>query len=116
MHELSIAEGICSAIEKRLGATKKLYRIYLSIGPLSGVSAESLEFWFSEISKEKGFGDPEIVINKTRAQAVCSNCKLVYEIKSFYSGCPKCQSVERTMESGFECNIDSVELEEQINV
>lgn len=116
MHELSVAQGILDAIEKKLGVVKPLMRVFLTIGPLAGVSAESLEFWFSEVAKVKGFGSPEIVINKTKALAVCSACKEKYEIKNFYDGCPKCDSFERTIESGFECTIDSVELEDIENV
>ncbi|MGB7568776.1 MAG: hydrogenase maturation nickel metallochaperone HypA [Chitinivibrionales bacterium] len=111
MHELSIAEGILSAIEQRLGGKKILTRINLSIGPLAGVSAESLEFWFSEIAKDKGFGAPALEINKTQASAVCAQCKNTYEVKTFYSGCPQCGAFERTVQSGYECVIDSIEME-----
>jgi hydrogenase nickel insertion protein HypA len=116
MHELSVAQSILDTIEKKLGFVKPLIRVFLTIGPLAGVSAESLEFWFSEIAKQKGFGTPEIVINKTMAWAICSECKTKYEIKSLYSGCQKCDSYERTIESGFECTIDSIEMEDSDNV
>ncbi len=111
MHELSIAEGILSAIEQRLGGKKILTRINLSIGPLAGVSAESLEFWFNEIAKENGFGAPVLEIRKTKALAVCAQCRNNYEVRSFYSGCPECGTFERTVKSGYECMIDSVEME-----
>lgn len=111
MHELSIAEGILGAIEQRLGGKKILTQINLSIGPLAGISPDSLEFWFSEIAKSKGFGAPRLEIKKTKASAVCAQCKTTYEVKSFYSGCPDCGTFERTVSSGFECVIDSIELE-----
>jgi len=75
MHELSVAESILNTIEQHLGGKKILTKINLSIGPLSGVSAESLEFWFSEIVKEKGFGTPVLEIKKPKASAVCAQCK-----------------------------------------
>jgi hydrogenase nickel incorporation protein HypA/HybF len=111
MHELSIAEGIISTIEQHLGGKKILTRINLSIGPLAGVSAESLEFWFSEIAKDKGFGTPVLEIKKTKASAECAQCKTTYEVRSFYSGCPQCGNFERTVNSGYECVIDSIEME-----
>jgi hydrogenase nickel incorporation protein HypA/HybF len=116
MHELSVAQSILDTIEKQLGSTKPLTRISLTIGPLAGISAESLEFWLSEIAKQKGFGTPGVVINKTKACAICSSCKAKYEINSFYSACPSCDSFERTLESGFECVIDSIEMEDFDNV
>lgn len=111
MHELSVAESILNLIEQHIGGIKTLTKINLSVGPLSGVSAESLEFWFFEIAKEKGFGAPVLEIKKTRASAVCAQCKNTYEVKSFYSGCPQCGNFERTVSSGYECVIDSIEIE-----
>ena len=116
VHELSVAQSILDTIEKQLGSAKPLTRIILTIGPLAGISAESLGFWLSEIAKQMGFGAPEVVINKTTAWAICSSCKAKYEIKSFYSACPACGSFERTIESGFECVIDSIEMEDVDNV
>ena len=116
MHELSVAESILDAIEKQLGSAKPLTRIFLTIGPLSGISAESIEFWLSEMAKQKGFGAPGIDIKKTMARAICSSCKANYEIENFYSACPSCDSYERTIESGYECTIDSIEVEDSDNV
>jgi hydrogenase nickel incorporation protein HypA/HybF len=116
MHELSVAQSIIETIEKQLGTIKQLTRISLTIGPLAGISADSLQFWLSEIVKQKGFGAPDIAITKTLARAICSACKAKYEIKSLYSGCPLCESYERTIESGFEFVIDSVEVEDVDNV
>jgi hydrogenase nickel incorporation protein HypA/HybF len=112
MHELSIAQGILDTIEKKLGFVKPLVRVFITIGPLAGVSAESLEFWFSEVAQSKGFGTPEIVIKKTKALAVCAECNEKYEINNFFDGCPKCDSLKRTIESGYECMIDSIEMED----
>jgi hydrogenase nickel incorporation protein HypA/HybF len=116
MHELSVAQGIIDTIENRIGPKRQVSRIFLTIGALAGISAESLEFWLAEIAKQKGFGSPQVVINKTIAMAICSACKTKYELKSFYSTCPSCDSFERTIESGFECVIDSVEVEDNENV
>jgi hydrogenase nickel insertion protein HypA len=116
MHELSVAVSIIDTIEKQLGSVMPLTRIFMTIGPLAGISADSIEFWLSEIAKQKGFGSPQVVINKTMAWAICSACKAKYEIKSLYSGCPSCDSYERTIESGHECMIDSIEMENPGNV
>ena len=116
MHELSVAQSIIDAIKNRVGANNPLSRISLTIGPLSGISAESLEFWLSEIAKQDGFGSPRVVIEKKAAWAICSACKAKYEIHSFYSPCPSCDSFERTIASGVECLIDSIEVEDNENV
>ena len=113
MHELSVAEGILTTIEEHLGGVKQLTRVNVILVALSGVSAESLEFWFSEVAKQKGFGSPEMHIQKVKAVAKCSSCGVEYEVQSFYTGCPACASTERSIASGYECNIESVEIEEE---
>jgi hydrogenase nickel incorporation protein HypA/HybF len=112
MHELSVAQGILDTIAKQIGGPKSLTRISLTIGPLAGISADSLEFWLAEMSKQTGFGSPEVKIKKTSAFAICSSCKTKYELTSYFSGCPSCECIERTIESGHELQIDSVEMED----
>ncbi len=116
MHELSIAEDIFTAIEYSLGFKSKLKSVEMTIGPLSGVSAEALSFCFTEVAVLRGFGNTQLVINKIKAVANCSKCNNRYEITDFYSTCPECCSFERKIVSGDRCTIDAVELMEDTNV
>jgi len=112
LHELSIAEDMIRVIEKALGCRRELCTVTLILGPLSGVSAESLRFCFSEIAASRGFGSPELVVKKTMARVYCRNCKSEYEAEDFFDGCPSCGSFEREIRSGRECMVESVEIEE----
>ncbi len=116
MHELSIAEDIFTTIEYSLGFKSELKCVEITIGPLSGISAEALSFCFSEVAKLRGFGNPQLVINKVKAVANCSRCDNRYEITDFYSTCLECGSFEREIVSGDRCTIDTVELMEDTHV
>jgi hydrogenase nickel incorporation protein HypA/HybF len=112
MHELSLATDMTRIIGNTLGRKIHLSRVNITIGPLSGISPESLRFCFTEIAKMEGFGEPELVITKTRARIVCLECESEYEAKDFYQGCPECGSISRRILSGREFTVDSVEIEE----
>ena len=53
MHELSVAEGILSTIEKQLGEVKSITRVNLTISPLAGISADSLRILVGRSRKAK---------------------------------------------------------------
>ncbi|MCK4807124.1 MAG: hydrogenase maturation nickel metallochaperone HypA [Candidatus Aegiribacteria sp.] len=112
MHELSLAHDMTRIIGNVLGRKVPLDRVNVTIGPLSGISPESLRFCFTEIAKIEGFGEPELVINLTKAKIICLECSTEYEAKDFYQGCPDCGSISRRILSGREFTVDSVELEE----
>ncbi|NOQ22998.1 MAG: hypothetical protein GQ565_10190 [Candidatus Aegiribacteria sp.] len=112
MHELSLAHDMTRIIGSALGRKIPLDRVNVTIGPLSGISPESLRFCFTEVAKIEGFGEPELVINRTRAKLICLDCDAEYETKDFYQSCPDCGSISRRILSGREFTVDSVELEE----
>lgn len=112
MHEMSLAQDMTRIIENALGRKAHLERVNVTIGPLSGISPESLRFCFTEIAKMQGFGEPELVINNTEAKMVCLECQTEYEAADLYQGCPKCGSISRRILSGRELSVDSVELDE----
>lgn len=112
MHEFSIASGILDTVEETIGTGKRLLRVKLTLGPLSGISADSLEFCFTEIARIRGQGTPVLEIVRPRVQVVCSQCALSYEVDRVENGCPGCGSLSRHITGGFECEIESVTFEE----
>ena len=116
MHELSIAQEICSVIKHSLGRVCPLERVTVTIGPLCGIMPEALEFCFTTVTEQLGFGSPLLVINRTRVKIKCKSCSEFYETEDLYSLCPKCGSFERYIVSGSEFTVDSVEIEEENNV
>jgi hydrogenase nickel incorporation protein HypA/HybF len=110
MHELSVAENILDVIEGVLGGRRPLGSATLTVGPLSGVSADALRFCFSQLAKARGFGDPDLVISETEASVRCRRCANEYETDALFCACPSCGELDKEILGGRELRIDSVEL------
>lgn len=116
MHELSIADNILDLIERQLGRIQILAQVELCIGPLSGVSADSLAFCFATVTKLRGFGEPDLQIERTKVHIQCEECQLEYNVDDLLFPCPHCSSWKRTILSGDELQLVSVSLVESTNV
>ncbi len=113
MHELSIATDMVRMIVGALEGPRRLSAVNITVGPLSGVSADALRFCFGEVASESGLGEPELRIDEPAARLVCRECGAGYEARDFYDGCPSCGSLMRRITSGDELCVDSVELDEE---
>ena len=112
MHEMSIAGAILDTAENAAGRGRKLVRIGMSLGPLSGVSPDSLTFCFAELASIRGLGNPALDIRLCPLQAHCTACDTQYEALGAEAGCPRCGSLARQLTGGYECHVESVTFEE----
>jgi hydrogenase nickel incorporation protein HypA/HybF len=112
MHELSVASNILDVVEGALGGRRHIESVELVLGTLSGVSADSLQFCFTELAQQEGFGRPELRISETPAELRCRLCNCVHRILDFTEGCPECGSYDREIRSGYECFVNTVTIEE----
>lgn len=110
MHELSIADSILDLIERQIGGIQALAQVELCIGPLSGVSADSLEFCFTTVAKERGFGEPVLHIERTKVQIHCEGCQMDYNVDDLMFPCPHCSSWKRVILSGDELHLLNTSL------
>lgn len=110
MHEYSLAQDMAEIIVSALGGPRLLASVTVVIGPLSGVSGESLSFCFAEVASRRGLGRPELVVRKTMAEMLCSQCGHPWRSDDFSPGCPACGSWDRRIVSGREFFVESVEL------
>lgn len=113
MHEYSLAQEMASLITRALKGPRELARVTVVIGPLSGVSPESLAFCFPEVASEWGLGHPELAVRKTSAEMICSQCAHGWESDDFTAGCPACGSWERRIVSGREFFVETVEYDQE---
>ena len=111
MHELSLAESMLRMVEQQLGRKCELISATVTIGPLSGVSADALSFCFTEVADQMGFGRPELVVRQVPANATCGACGTDYDMPDPFTTCPECDSIVRTLTGGDQLTLDSVEVE-----
>ena len=112
MHELSIAQSILDTIEQTLGGKGPLLTVTLTIGLFAGVSADALDFCFTELAREQDFGEPRLIINSSPATLRCNDCGREAAIDDPFAPCPHCGSPRCAISDGQDCTIDSVEIEE----
>jgi hydrogenase nickel incorporation protein HypA/HybF len=111
MHEFSLAQDIMGTIGRNVAACDmaKLAVIHIEVGEFAGVVVDSLEFGLQMVLQDKNLGSVKIDITRVPAFAVCE-CKNEYQIKDILESCPVCGSYNRTLTSGKDVIIKSIEL------
>jgi hydrogenase nickel incorporation protein HypA/HybF len=112
MHELSLAESIFNTISEYVKTKATLTAVHVSVGPLSGVNCDCLEFGFSSLAELYGYPNARLVVRRTSSSMQCEDCGRSYECTEFDELCPGCGSLKRTIMSGKEFTLDSIEVEE----
>ncbi|MFH0896167.1 MAG: hydrogenase maturation nickel metallochaperone HypA [Bacteroidota bacterium] len=110
MHELSIASQIIDIAEdkaKELGV-KKISKIEIEIGTLSGVVRDNLEFAMQLATKDTCLDGAVIEMIEIQAFARCTACSTEFEMKQFYDGCPSCNTTSPDIIKGKELKIRSL--------
>jgi hydrogenase nickel incorporation protein HypA/HybF len=113
LHELSITENILSiALEKAKEVkAKRVSKINLVIGELSGVVDECVEFYFGFLSKDTIAAQASLSFHHTPIQLRCRNCDTVFSPDSGNWTCPNCQKQDAEIVSGRDLYIESIEVE-----
>jgi hydrogenase nickel incorporation protein HypA/HybF len=110
MHEYSIASEI-AAIVKQTAKGLPVKKISISIGVLSGIFSESLLMYLELVLPEMGMTDVAIETKEIPASFVCG-CGTEYTAESMTALCPQCGGYERSIKSGHDCTIESIEVED----
>ncbi len=113
MHELSITQSILSIALEKANAAKsgKITKISLTIGELSGVVNECVQFHFDFLSKDTIAAGASLAFERTAVQLRCRNCATVFSPNNTDWACPNCREQKIEVVSGRECYVNSIEVE-----
>lgn len=111
MHEVSIMESVIKIVLENAEENnmKKVSKITLKIGELSGVMSDALNFAFSCLSKDTITEGADFVIEKVQAMAICDECKIEFKIDHFNKLCPNCKKFSSNIVSGYELYVNTIE-------
>lgn len=111
MHEVSIVQNLISIVCNKAEENnlKKINKISLKIGELSGVMEHSLKFTYDSVSKDTIVEGADLLIEKVEAYAKCNDCKISFKIDHFNKLCPECQKFSSDILSGYELYINTIE-------
>lgn len=112
MHELAISEGIVGILEAEAARQNygRVKKVWLEIGPLSGIEIEALRFSFDVVTRGTLAEDAALEIVATEARAWCLPCEKSVAIARRYDPCPHCGGHQLQLTSGDEMRIKELEV------
>jgi len=113
MHEMSIALDISEILneemEKHPG--RRLAKVAISIGELSGIETESLKFALETAFAEQGRKEVEFDVRKAPLKALCKECGCEFEPQASDFRCTRCASGEIEITAGQSLTIETITLQ-----
>ena len=113
MHELAITQNMFDLIieEARKAEAKKVGKINMVIGEMTGVVADSVQFYFNFISQGTIAEGATLAFTMVPLKVQCQRCGKAFEVKEFEWTCPSCQSNSLEIIAGKELSVESIEVE-----
>ena len=110
MHELAITQSIVAIVEEAAKG-RRVRRVTLEIGALSGVMSDSIAFCFDVVTAGTALEGAKLEIQDIEGRARCESCGAEFAIATLFELCP-CGSHRLTRLRGEELNVKSMELME----
>lgn len=114
MHEYPVAQSIIKIAGEAAAANgaKKIKRINLVVGELSGFIGDSIRMYFEVLSKGSPAEGAEITISEVKPGLKCASCGLEFEKRDSRSfQCPACGGDATLTGRGREFYVESVDIE-----
>jgi hydrogenase nickel incorporation protein HypA/HybF len=112
MHELAITRNIV-AIVGEAARGRRVTRVVLEIGKLSGVLADAVAFCFDIVAAGTLASSAILDIRQIDGRAHCRDCGEEFAAATLFARCP-CGSQHCDRLAGEELNVKAIELEEAI--
>jgi hydrogenase nickel incorporation protein HypA/HybF len=110
MHELGITRNIV-AIVSDAAKGRRVRRVTLEVGELSGVMTDAILFCFDVVAQGTVLEGTSLDIRKIEGRARCTACGTEFATATLYTPCA-CGSRELERLQGEELTIKTMELEE----
>jgi len=113
MHEMSLAQALvdkATELAQKDGCCKVL-SLDVSIGALSGVMRESLEFCFPVVARGTALDGATLNVTEVPLKAECSNCRRITYPEPFEIECSHCGSMNLKVTEGRDFKLVSLEVE-----
>jgi hydrogenase nickel incorporation protein HypA/HybF len=112
MHELSITRNIVDIVADAAKG-RRVLRVMLDIGKLSGVETQSIRFCFDVVAQGTALEGAALDIREIEGRARCGACGAEFETRTLYTPCA-CGSFQLLRLAGDELKIRTMELEEEV--
>lgn len=112
MHEVSIAEGILSAVTRTLQnePEARVSSVTVSIGELAGVDIEALLFAWDSVVRGTCADHSKLQINRIPGEAWCMQCSQNVALHRHGDPCPICGGFQLMPVKGHELKVESLDI------
>jgi hydrogenase nickel incorporation protein HypA/HybF len=113
MHEFGVTESILDIAlkEAKKAQARKVTKISLVVGELTGFMPDCIEFYFDFLSKGTITEKANLHFESAPAQLRCRSCSTIFHPQDTLWVCSKCQSQNVEITRGRELYIESMEVE-----
>jgi hydrogenase nickel incorporation protein HypA/HybF len=116
MHELALSHQICRVAREHTPPGRRLIKVVVECGPMSGVVPEALEHCFPIAAADSGLDGARLELVRLKAAAVCAGCGGDVEVASMWDTCPGCGHGPLTVRDGRDLRVVELEVKEQGDV
>lgn len=113
MHEMSLAASVLQIVEDaaRAQGFERVKAVWLEIGQLSAVEAESLRFCFDAVTRDSIMHNARLEVVATPGAGWCMQCSDTVPMTKLYDPCPRCGGYQVQVTQGTEMRVVELEVE-----
>lgn len=112
MHEVSIANSIIDIIQSSIpaGNTGYVASVQIKVGELSSIETEALLFAFDIVKAKTPLANARLNIEIIEGKGQCSDCGTEFNMNTYATACPKCNSYLIKILQGKEMKVVSFDM------
>jgi hydrogenase nickel incorporation protein HypA/HybF len=111
VHEASIVRSVIRLATARVPDGAELRRVHVRVGALTGVSPESMRFYFDAMRP----GGADLVVTVEPLRASCAACRTGSTVRHPLAVCPACAAPGLIYENGLELDLVSIEVADALD-
>ncbi|HEX9897450.1 MAG TPA: hydrogenase maturation nickel metallochaperone HypA [Dehalococcoidales bacterium] len=113
MHELAITQSMFDIVLKQAEQVKakKVTKINLVIGEMTGVVSDCIQFYMDFLSKGTVAEGVVVSVNSVPPTAKCLSCGKTFKVKELEWKCPHCDGINLEVTGGKELFVESIEVD-----
>jgi hydrogenase nickel incorporation protein HypA/HybF len=113
MHELAITQSMLDLVLERAekAKAKRVGKINLVIGEMTGVVSDCVRFYFDFLSKGTPADGAALDFSLVATRAKCRDCGKIFTVEEFDWTCPRCGGNNMEIVAGKELFVESIEVE-----
>ena len=113
MHEMALAQALVDQVTElaEKNGCRRILSVDVSIGALSGVMRESLEFCFPVVARGTALEGTVLNVTEVPLKAECRDCRRITNPEPFEITCSHCGSMNLMLTEGRDFKLISLEVE-----